>query len=169
MAPEQPLDGRLTIAEAAERLGCAQTTVRRAIHRGQLAAEKVAGDHGLTWRIPPDALQDYLRSDPTLNPLHKVMSLVDSSRLDDLMQLVHRVVQGMHILSRVNERQAAELARIGDSTPEVYKLILELAEARAVIRDRDRDLSAARALIADLQLKLAAERSRPWWRRLRRR
>jgi len=167
MAADETRTNLLTIPQVADELDCHPATVRRAIHAGRLAAAKVQGDHGLTWRVAPEALQDYLRSETGLNTMHKVMSLVPSSEVQDLAHLVHRLVEGMQGLHKVNERQGDELARLANSAPQVHKLILELAEARAQLRDRDRDLTAARALIRSLEANLAAERSRPWWRRRR--
>jgi len=169
MAADETRTDLLTIPQVADELGCHPATVRRAIHAGRLAAAKVQGEHGLTWRVSPEALADYLRSDPTLNPMHKVMSLVPSSQVDDLAHLVRSLVEGMQGLYKVNERQGQEVARLADSAPQVHKLVLELARAQAELRDRDRDLTAARALIRSLEANLAAERSRPWWRRLCRR
>lgn len=47
----------LTLEEAAERLGVVRMTVYRLVRKGQLRAHRV----GRVWRVPEDAIEEYLR------------------------------------------------------------------------------------------------------------
>lgn len=64
MAPEQSSDsdlGRvqfLTVAEVASMMRVSKMTVYRLVHAGELPAARV----GRSFRVPRDAVQDYLRN-----------------------------------------------------------------------------------------------------------
>jgi hypothetical protein len=110
---------RVTIAEAADLLGCHPNTVRSRVKAGMYRAEKFHTENGPTWFIERDSLTD---SAPTSAP-QQLTGGVPAAQQEAIQELARTIVREAGI-ARDPERERAvqELQRTRDGIMEALKL-----------------------------------------------
>jgi hypothetical protein len=130
--------GKVTIKEAADRLGVVEATVRRRIHRGELQAVQESTPQGFVWMVDVPDCVDKVQAESAgdVEALHELVEVLR----DELEGKDRELVARDHQLE-VKDRQLEERAR------EVQELHVLLQRAQA-------------ALPAVRQGRLS------WWRRI---
>jgi hypothetical protein len=130
--------GKVTIKEAADRLGVVEATVRRRIHRGELQAVQESTPQGFVWMVDvPDCVDKVQEgSAGEVEALHEFVEV-----LRDELEGKDRELAARDHQLEVKDRQLEERAR------EVQELHVLLQRAQA-------------ALPASRQDRLS------WWRRI---
>lgn len=115
---------RVTISEAAERLGVSPDTIRRRLRAGELAAEKVKTAQGLAWRVelPPDALP---APPDVIAVVDAAADAVELARLRERVAGLERLAEELQ-----SERDAwrEQAVRDGDAAREL-RILLRQAQA----------------------------------------
>ena len=117
---------RLSIGEAALRLGVSDATVRRRIKRGELGAEKEATPQGYEWRV---LLPLTAEPPPTIESRHPP-SMTEAEALRGTIALLERE------LAQRNQ----EIERRGE---EIERLLHLIGREQELVRDAQRALPAA--------------------------
>jgi len=128
---------KVSISEAARRLGVSSDTIRRRIGRGELVAHQEATPQGYRWEIEIDL------SDQPLNG--------HDSNLEALVTALQSQIQGQTIELDARRRE------VEDKQAQVQAQAEELDARR-------REVQELHVLLQTAQAVLTAPKSRPWWR-----
>ncbi len=128
---------RLTIAEAAERLGVSPVTVRRRLKKGELSGEQEPTPQGFEWRVllpftiepPPSADGDHPPPRPsdqaeTMQVLRDTILL-----LRDELETRTREIERLHILL---SQQASALSALPSRVPDAQAATTPASTSRVV-------------------------------------
>lgn len=126
------MEERLSIKEAAERLGVSADTVRRRLKKGELAGEKEPTPQGGEWRI----LLPVERDEPTPTPLERAAETVGGVVGDvvEIAQLRERVAGLERLTDELQGERDAwrdQAARAEDAAREL-RILLRQAQALAI-------------------------------------
>lgn len=184
------IDRLLTIPEAAALVGCSTEAIRQKIRRGVLSSVK-GNDGRVRLRLTDADVEAMQAGRPYIRPsgqLSERPAERPSDQPSEQAAVIKALEDHVQTLREQAERERAERERLLDELAERDRRIEQArTEHRAEIeterqrgrdladrldqaqRDRLTDAEQHRAETAALREKLAAERGRPWWRRLRRR
>lgn len=183
-------DHRISVAEAAQRLGVSERTVRRRIKAGEIRAASIETPQGHTWHVDPASLPDH----PALPPGSLERHPADATRHDGHEEIATRQDPASTRQEEVATRHEEIATRQPSDTPggmppgtpvapELMKTLDMLDEERRKVDDLQAALREATNATAHWQARaVAAEQTiqkllpapvdepeppaRPWWRRM---
>jgi len=152
----------LTVREAAALSGCHPQTVRKAIRKGELAAQKTQGAHGAEWRIrredleswPLSAKREQQKGEPTLSQTHSRLVAIEA-RLRELTEGQKALLPSQEerqARAEAEQRRQEELGELGEAVGELTTLANAQTEEIGRLRQ---EMAQDRA-----------QRKQSWWRRL---
>ncbi len=147
------MDSGLTVAEAADRCGCSEKTIRRRIKNGQLCGVAVPTAKGFEWRVYLDTTQP-----PTLDATEEEDGQEDVQDTREDVQVDHAALVRAFEVIREREQEKTQLIE------RLQHQNLELAGRCGYLQAR---LEAAERQILALSPPMEPERPKaPWWKRL---
>jgi len=156
---------RLTVDEAAVRLGKSPDTVRRYIRAGQLPAERVQGERTIEYRLRPADVAD----------LHDRHDAVDNDQAGAPVPPTATAPDGATpatgTAGRVQAGTGARTQTLVLMHALVGPLVEEVRQARQEVGDTREELGRERALREAAEARVRAlerqtRRARPWWVRM---
>ncbi len=147
------MDNGLTVAEAADRCGCSEKTIRRRIKNGQLCGVAVPTAKGFEWRVYLDTTQP-----PTLDATEEEDGQEDVQDTREDVQVDHAaLVRAFEVIGEREQEKTQLIERLQHQN-------LELAGRCGYLQAR---LEAAERQVLALTAPQDPQRtSTPWWRRL---
>lgn len=135
---QMTLRATVSVADAAQRLGVSEKTVRRWIKAGKLPAAQEAGPYGMAWRIPETAIQtaqqvvEVLTVERPVDPrvLGQVVAQAVAQETRALDETVAALTRQVAALEQTIERLAARQAQAGvDRDAQVVQMMREVLGA----------------------------------------
>ncbi len=147
------MDSGLTVAEAAERCGCSEKTIRRRIKNGQLCGVAVPTAKGFEWRVYLDTTQP-----PRLDATEEEDGQEDVQDTREDVQVDHAaLVRAFEVIGEREQEKTQLIERLQHQN-------LELAGRCGYLQAR---LEASERQVLALTAPQEPQRtSTPWWRRL---
>ncbi|MDP9380080.1 MAG: helix-turn-helix domain-containing protein [Chloroflexota bacterium] len=147
------MDNGLTVAEAADRCGCSEKTIRRRIKNGQLCGVAVPTAKGFEWRVYLDTTQP-----PTLDATEEEDGQEDVQDTREDVQVDHAaLVRAFEVIGEREQEKTQLIERLQHQN-------LELAGRCGYLQAR---LEASERQVLALTAPQEPQRtSTPWWRRL---
>ncbi len=147
------MDNSLTVAEAADRCGCSEKTIRRRIKNGQLCGVAVPTAKGFEWRVYLDTTQP-----PTLDTTEEEDGQEDVQDTREDVQVDHAaLVRAFEVIGEREQEKTQLIERLQHQN-------LELAGRCGYLQAR---LEASERQVLALTAPQEPQRtSTPWWRRL---
>ncbi len=147
------MDNGLTVAEAADRCGCSEKTIRRRIKNGQLCGVAVPTAKGFEWRVYLDTTQP-----PTLDATEEEDGQEDVQDTREDVQVDHAaLVRAFEVIGEREQEKTQLIERLQHQN-------LELAGRCGYLQAR---LEVSERQVLALTAPQEPQRtSTPWWRRL---
>ncbi len=147
------MDSGLTVAEAADRCGCSEKTIRRRIKNGQLCGVAVPTAKGFEWRVYLDTTQP-----PTLDATEEEDGQEDVQDTREDVQVDHAaLVRAFEVIGEREQEKTQLIERLQHQN-------LELAGRCGYLQAR---LEASERQVLALSPPMEPERPKaPWWKRL---
>ncbi len=147
------MDNGLTVAEAADRCGCSEKTIRRRIKNGQLCGVAVPTAKGFEWRVYLDTTQP-----PTLDATEEEDGQEDVQDTREDVQVDHAaLVRAFEVIGEREQEKTQLIERLQHQN-------LELAGRCGYLQAR---LEASERQVLALTAPQEPQRtSTPWWRHL---
>ncbi|MDP9350409.1 MAG: helix-turn-helix domain-containing protein [Chloroflexota bacterium] len=149
------IDSGLTVAEAAERCGCSEKTIRRRIKNGQLCGVTVPTAKGFEWRVYLDTDQT-----PTLDKTDEEDGQEDVQDTQDDVQVDHAAL--VRAFEVIGEREQEKTRMIERLQHQNLELAGRCGYLQAKLEAAERQVLA---LSAPAETRGGGDRA-PWWRRL---
>ncbi len=147
------MDNSLTVAEAADRCGCSEKTIRRRIKNGQLCGVAVPTAKGFEWRVYLDTTQP-----PTLDATEEEDGQEDVQDTRENVQVDHAaLVRAFEVIGEREQEKTQLIERLQHQN-------LELAGRCGYLQARFE--ASERQVLALTAPQEPQRTSTPWWRRL---